>query len=194
MEAAEVHAALAEKFGEAVGELVPADGGIKDAYCVVTADALADICTFLRDDERLRFDFLQCLTAVDYPRDEKLVGVYHLYSYPLKHSFVLKVELPRAEPLCPSVTGVWSTANWLEREQYDLFGVLYTGHPDLRRLLMPDDWVGYPMRKDYQEASEYRGMLTSRYSVLEMLATYDKEHPQTEGERPRIVEVDPDEE
>jgi len=193
MDAAEIHGALAEKLGDAVSDLTPAGDGIKDAFCVVAADKLVEACTFLRDDDRLQLDFLQCITAVDYPRDEKLTTVYHLYSYSKHHSFVVKAELPRDNPLCPSVTGVWKTANWLEREQYDLLGVQFTGHPDLRRLLMPDDWVGYPMRKDYKEGDDYRGMSTSRYSVLELLAAYDKEHPQTEGMRPRVVEVEPDE-
>jgi NADH-quinone oxidoreductase subunit C len=194
VQAAEIFEALHEKLGEGVSDFTPAEGGIKDAFCLVAASSLVEACTLLRDDPALRFDFLQCLTAVDYPRDEKILSVYHLYSYSLAHSFVLKVELPRDDPKCPSVTGVWKTANWHEREQYDLFGVQYTGHPELRRLLMPDDWVGYPMRKDYQEANTYRHMSTSRYSVLELLAAYDKEHPQTEGVRPRIVEIDPDKE
>ena len=87
------------------------------------------------------------------------------------------------------------TREYLENAGVPVTGVSeYTGHPELRRLLMPDDWVGYPMRKDYEEAAEYRGMSTSRYSVLELLDAYDKEHPQTEGVRPRIVEIDPDKE
>ena len=188
MDAQAIFDALHEKFGESIYGFTPAEDGVKDAFCMVKADDLPDVCQHLKSDPQLKFDFLQCLTAVDYPREEKLHSVYHVYSYPLRHSFVLKVELPREKPLCPSVYGVWKTADWHEREQYDLFGVQYTNHPELRRLLMPDDWVGYPMRKDFEEADDYRTMPTTRYSVMELLSAYDKEHPQSEGERPRIVE------
>ncbi len=192
MEAAEIYKLLEDTVGDAVSGFTPAEEGVKDAFCLVKADALLDVCKFLKVDMRTKFDFLQCITGIDYPRDEKLVCVYHLHSYTHQHEFVFKVEVPRDEPLIPSVVGLWKTANWNEREQYDLLGIQYTGHPDLRRLLMPDDWVGYPMRKDYQEADEYRGMATTRYSVLDLLVAYDKEHPQTEGERPRIVEPEPE--
>ena len=195
MEANEIFAALQEKFGESVSDFTPADletpkGAVRDAFCLVTAEELVDVANFLRHDPTLRFDFLQCITGVDYPREEQLHSVYHLYSYALRHQFVIKVVVPRDKPLLPSVVAVWKTADWQEREQYDLLGLQYTGHPDLRRLLMPDDWVGYPMRKDYEEESEYRGMPTTRYSVMDLLKAYDEEHPQTEGERPRIVEVE----
>jgi NADH-quinone oxidoreductase subunit C len=192
MTAAEIHQLLAATFAEAVKRFTAAEGGVKDAFCRVEAASLVEVCRFLRDHDATKFDFLQCITGVDYPRDGQLTSVYHLYSYRHRHSFVLKVDMPRDQPICPSVVEVWKTANWQEREQYDLLGIQYTGHPDLRRLLMPDDWVGHPMRKDYEEADAYRGMRTSRYSVLELLAVYDKEHPQTEGERPKIVEVDPE--
>jgi NADH-quinone oxidoreductase subunit C len=187
MDAAAIFQRLAEQFGDAVYELTPAAGGIKDAFCKVKAARLVEVATFLRDDPALRFDFLQCVTGLDYPKQKILVSVYHLYSYQHRHDFVVKVEVDRDNPLLPSVTSVWKTADWNEREQYDLIGLQYTGHPELKRLLMPDDWVGHPMRKDYKEADNYREMPTNRYSVMELLSAYDKEHPQTEGDRPRIV-------
>jgi NADH-quinone oxidoreductase subunit C len=190
MEAAQIFGLLESTFPGGVSDFTPAAAGVRDAFCKVAPGRLVEVCNFLKQDTRTRFDFLQCVTGLDYPREEKLVSVYHLFSYKHRHEFVLKVELPRAQPSCPSVTGIWKTANWNEREQYDLVGIHYTGHPDLRRLLMPDDWVGHPMRKDYKEADAYRGMATTRYSVLELLSAYDKEHPQTEGVRPRIVETD----
>jgi len=190
MEAEAIYKLLSETFGDAVSDYT-FGGGVKDAFCKVGGERLVEVAKFLRDDPRTRFDFLQCITGVDYPRENHLVSVYHLYSYPLRHSFVLKVAVDRAKPLLPSLTGVWKTANWQEREAYDLIGLQYTGHPELRRLLMPDDWDGHPMRKDYQEKDAYRTMSTQRYSVMELLSAYDKEHPQTEGERPRIV-VTPD--
>ena len=131
--------------------------------------------------ERLRadgFDFLQNLTAVDWIKQDRIELVYHLWSYARRQERVVKIDLPRAQPEAPSVADVWRAADWYEREQFDLFGVEFTGHPDLRRILMPDDWPGYPMRKDYKEAEIYRGMPTTRPSVLELLPLYDKAPPE----------------
>jgi NADH-quinone oxidoreductase subunit C len=173
---------LSAQFGDAVSGFVAE--GVKDPSCKVKAESIAPVVTFLRDDAELRFDFLQCVTGVDWPKQSLLQVVYHLYSYPHRHSFVLKVEVPRDNPLVPSIVSVYATADWQEREQYDLLGIQFTGHPELKRLLMPDDWVGHPMRKDFKEAGEYRGMQTTRYSPLELLAAYDKANPQQEGTRP----------
>jgi NADH-quinone oxidoreductase subunit C len=129
---------------------------------------------FVRDEPDLRFDFLQNLTAIDWIKQDQMQSVYHLYSYPHRHELCVKVDLPREAPRVPSVAGVWRNADWLEREQFDLLGIVYEGHPDLRRLLMPDDWIGHPMRKDYREAAEYRGMATTRTSPIEMLLSYDR--------------------
>jgi len=183
MESRAIFEKLAGRFGDAASDYTEG-GGTKDPFCKVKADRLVDVAAFLAGDPELGFDFLQCLTAVDWIKQAKLEMVYHVFSYPKRHSFVWKVDLPRDNPICPSVTTVWPTADWLEREQYDLFGVQFSGHPELKRLLMPDDWEGHPMRKDYKEAAEYRGMPTSRYSPLELLLAYDKANPQTEGQRP----------
>jgi NADH-quinone oxidoreductase subunit C len=148
----------------------------RDAFFRVTPAEVAELGRFLRDDPDLRFDFLQNLTAVDWPKREVMELVYHLFSYRHRHAICVKTEIPRAAPHVPSVTGVWPTADWLEREQFDLLGVVFDGHPDLRRLLMPDDWVGHPMRKDFKEPRSYRGMPTSRPSPLELLAAYDRSH------------------
>ena len=148
----------------------------RDAFFRVAPARVADLCRFLRDEADLRFDFLQNLTAIDWPKREVLELVYHLYSYRHRHAICVKTEVPRATPHVPSVAAVWPTADWMEREQFDLLGVIFDGHPDLRRLLMPDDWVGHPMRKDFQEPRSYRGMPTSRPSPLELLASYDRLH------------------
>jgi NADH/F420H2 dehydrogenase subunit C len=134
------------------------------------------IMTLLRDDPALRFDFLQNLTAVDWIKRDVIEVVYHLFSYPHRHAIAVKLDLPRAAPRVQSVSAVWPTANWMEREQFDLLGVVFLNHPDLRRLLMPDDWVGHPMRKDYHEPRSYRGMPTSRPSPLDLLSGYDRAH------------------
>ena len=104
----------------------------------------------LRDRMDLRFDFLAELTAVDFaPREPRFELVYILVSTELRHRIRMKVRLNGEQPHAATVSGIWPAANWLEREVYDLFGVNFTGHPDRRRILMPDDWQGYPQRKDY---------------------------------------------
>jgi NADH-quinone oxidoreductase subunit C len=170
------------KFGDAISAFTTE--GTKDPYFKVKADKWVEVATFLRDDPTLRFDFLQNVTAVDWIKQARIDVVYHLYSYPNRHQAVVKIELPRENPIVPSVAGVWKTADWNEREQFDLLGVQFTGHPDLRRILMPDDWVGYPMRKDFKEPEVYRGMPTTRPNTLDLLPLYDKAPPEKRGGQP----------
>jgi NADH-quinone oxidoreductase subunit C len=147
-----------------------------DAWIEVKADGLAEIARYLRDQSELWFNMLHCITAVDYfePDPKKAAQVqwqphleliYHLSSTVRRHRLVLKVRVPRWQndtpgqlPEAPSVSGVWSTAEWHEREVFDLSGVFFAGHPDLRRILCPEDWVGHPLRKDYQMPTEYHGI------------------------------------
>jgi NADH-quinone oxidoreductase subunit C len=115
----------------------------------VAKEQLVTICQFLKSPEGGAYTLLTDETAVDYPKREKRFDiVYHLYSFERNNRLRLRVQVG-AEEKVPSVTGVWLTANWLEREIYDMFGVVYEGHPDLKRILMPDEWVGHPLRKDY---------------------------------------------
>ena len=147
----------------------------------VRPEALVQVATALRDDPILRFDFLQNLTAVDWIKTGNIELVYHLFSYQHRHELVLKTSVPREAARLPSLSAIWNNANWLEREQYDLFGVIFEGHPDLRRLLMPDDWVGHPMRKDAREAAEYRGMPTTRASSFDLLLAFDQSNKNKAG-------------
>jgi NADH-quinone oxidoreductase subunit C len=142
----------------------------------VAPRGLLEVCQYLKSAPYLRFDMLSDLTVVDYfePDAKKaakvtwqphLEVVYHLWSVPHKVSLVLKVILPRWKddqagelPEVPSVSGIWRTADWHEREAYDLCGVRFTGHPNLRRILCPEDWVGHPLRKDYEMPLEYHGI------------------------------------
>jgi NADH-quinone oxidoreductase subunit C len=156
-----------------------AKDGARDASFRARPADLPAVAGFLRDDPDFACDFLQNLTAIDWLKTNTIDVVYHLFSYRHRHELVLKVEVPRGDPRLPSVHALWNNANWLEREQFDLFGVVFEGHPDLRRLLLPDDWVGHPMRKDYQEASEYRGMPTTRPSPMDLLLEYDRAHKAT---------------
>jgi NADH-quinone oxidoreductase subunit C len=116
----------------------------------VERSLIRDACVLLRDDADCLFNFLADVTCVDwYPSEPRFEVVYHLLSITKKERVRLKVQLDGSSPALDSVTPVWPAANYFEREIYDLFGVRFTGHPYLRRLLMPEDWEGYPLRKDY---------------------------------------------
>lgn len=170
---------LAGKHGDAVADLTV--DAVKDPFFKVKPASWLDVARTLRDTPELGFDFLNVVTAVDWIKQNLIQVVYHLYSYRHRHSIVAKIDLPRDKPQVASVASIWRTANWQEREQYDLLGVEFTGHPELRRLLMPDDWVGHPMRKDYKEAADYRGMPTTRPSPLDLLLAFDKAHAEKGG-------------
>jgi NADH-quinone oxidoreductase subunit C len=173
MTAPEITAILEEKFGARIkGKKLDA----LDPWVVVAPADLVEVCRFLRDDPRLQFDILNCISGVDYLETEKakmakagfephLEVVYHLSSFLKKHRFVLKLILPRWKdnkegqlPEVPSVAGIWRAADWHERETYDLCGVWFAGHPDLRRILLAEDWEGHPLRKDYVFPLEYHGI------------------------------------
>jgi NADH-quinone oxidoreductase subunit C len=98
-----------------------------------------------------------CLSGVDYAKDV-LGVVYHLCSMTKRHKITLKADVPAADPRLPSVVSVWPSAGWHEREAYDMFGILFTGHPDLRRILLPEDYPGHPLRKDFKVPEFYQGM------------------------------------
>ena len=141
-----IEQAIRNRFPDAVEESAEING-VPTLY--VEADLISDICSFLKEDEALRFDYLMSLTAVDWP--DRFDAVYHLYSIPEKHYVTLKVKLDKNHPSIASITGVWKAADWQEREAYDMFGIVFEGHPDLRRILLEDHWVGFPLRKDYTE-------------------------------------------
>ena len=122
---------------------------VGDWTLILDPARLIEVATWLRDAPETAFDFCSDVTATDWPAREKRFDVsYCLYSTTRRHRVRLKVRVGDGDPLA-SVTGVWPSTNWLEREVYDLFGVNFTGHPDRRRILMPDDWQGHPQRKDY---------------------------------------------
>jgi NADH-quinone oxidoreductase subunit C len=165
MDAADIHRRLREKLGNAVSpEMKPAEW----AVCDVQPAAIAEACRLLRDDPELGFDCLSNLTAVDRKADDRIDVYYHLYSYAHRHKLALKASASRLDPVLPTVSTVWPIADWLEREAFDLMGVSFVGHPDLRRLLMPEDWVGHPLRKDFVEPEEYHGISTRRESLLKL--------------------------
>ncbi|MDB5305910.1 MAG: nuoC1 [Gemmataceae bacterium] len=174
MTATDIAALLEQQFGPAVtGKNLTA----LDPFVTVDPARLVEVGTFLRDDPRLRFEMLNDVSGVDYlepdpkkaPKagfDPHLEVVYHLSSFTFPgRRFTLKVMLPRWKgdrpgelPEMPSVAGIWRTADWHEREVYDLVGVFFIGHPDLRRILLAEDWIGHPLRKDYEYPLEYHGI------------------------------------
>ncbi len=116
----------------------------------VNRGSIRDACALVREDPNCQFNYLSDVTCVDwYPQEPRFEVVYHLLSIPKKERVRLKVKLEGDSPALESVTSVWPGANYFEREVFDLFGVRFTGHPYLRRLLMPEDWEGHPLRKDY---------------------------------------------
>jgi NADH-quinone oxidoreductase subunit C len=147
-----------------------------DPFVVIEPADVLEVFTFLRDDPRLQFDMLNCISGVDYLETDKakvakagfephLEVVYHLSSFNKRHRFVVKIILPRWRdgkegelPEVPSLTSIYPAADWHERETYDLVGVRFTGHPNLRRILLAEDWEGHPLRKDYVFPLEYHGI------------------------------------
>jgi len=150
----EIHDILKAQFNEAILETKLEN--VPDPFIKIQPDKIKEVAEFAKSDERLQFDYLMCLSGVDYKG--KLGVTYHLFSMIHKHKIVLKVEVPTDSPNVPSVESVWKTANWHEREAFDLYGINFVGHPDLRRILLPYDWEGYPLRKDYEVPEFYNGM------------------------------------
>ncbi len=131
------------------GAIVEAVTFRKMPSLTLTKDFLLSMCHFLKDEQGGAYTLLTDQTAVDYPKREKRFDIiYHLYSFQRNDRLRLKVIIAEGEAV-PSVVSLWPTANWLEREVYDMFGVVYEGHPDLKRILLPDEWTGHPLRKDY---------------------------------------------
>jgi NADH-quinone oxidoreductase subunit C len=173
MTSADIVALLEQQFGPRIKSK---NLEALDPFVAIEPGDVFEVCRFLRDDSRLRFELLNCISGVDYfepdPKKAPKSGfephgevVYHFQSFTHRHRFVLKVMLPRWRdnqpgqlPEVPSVTSLWDSADWHEREVYDLSGVWFTGHPDLRRILLAEDWVGHPLRKDYEFPLEYHGI------------------------------------
>ena len=168
MTAADTIRTLQTEFGSAV---LGANPDALDPFVVVEPAKLAEVAAFLRDDPRMNFAILNDVTGVDYlETDAKKLAkagfqphlevVYHVSSFAVPgRRFTFKVVLPReGTPELPTLCKVWATADWQEREVYDLFGIVFAGHPDLRRILLADDWVGHPLRKDYEYPDEYHGI------------------------------------
>ena len=157
MDAPAIHQKLAARFE---GRITAFQAETLQPWAVIEPAAVAEVAAFCKADPDLAFDNLMCLSVVDYPKETppRMEVVYHLWSYRHGHGFVLKALLPREDPRVPTVEGVWPVANWHEREGFDMFGVTFEGHSDPRRILLPDDWEGHPLRKDWVDPDFYNGM------------------------------------
>ena len=155
MEFTDIAKRLQDAFGEAILEVRAEGAG--DPFIRIAPAPARDIALHLRDDQHLRFDYLMCLSGLD-PGKELLAVVYHLSSMTLKHRITIRVEVPVSDPKVPSVAGVWPSANWHEREAWDMFGIVFEGHPELRRILLAEDYPGHPLRKDFKVPEFYNGM------------------------------------
>ena len=154
---ASAYAIIREKFGDAVSAF---DANETMPFFEVLDTALwSEIALYMRDHAKLKFNYMACLSGVDYPTEEKLGIVCNIESLGVfNHKIAVKVKCSREGGSIPTVSCVWHTANWHEREAYDMYGMHFTGHPDLKRILCPEDWEGYPLRKDYKVQESYHGI------------------------------------
>jgi len=127
-------------------------------YIQLQSEKWFEIAEFLKSDPELKFDSCQCITGVDLGLEQNLEVRYNFHSTKLKHKIEIRIAAERTKPRVPSVEKIWRIADWFEREVYDMYGIRFTGHRDLRRMLLPEDWRGWPLRKDYKTPRTYRGM------------------------------------
>lgn len=170
--------AICERFADGV---IDSHSQCGDETAILDRSIVADVARFLKTDPEMAFDMPVDVTAVDYltfpgHTGPRFMAVYHLYSTTKKHRIRLKVPLEADDPTTPSLTPVWKGCDWFEREAYDMYGVVFEGHPDLRRILLYPEFVGYPLRKDYP----LRG-----YQPLVPIARLD-----AEDEDPKLLDID----
>jgi NADH-quinone oxidoreductase subunit C len=189
MNAADIAKKITDQFGE---ELISEDSNSKNLGINVPADKLLEVMTFLRDDPELAMNFMNCLTGLDLQGlpdadSDKLRTIYHLYSYTHRHEFSVNCDVDRNNAVCASMTGLWAAAVWQEREAYDLLGIVYEGHPNLTRILLPTEFEGHPLRKDWVEGSHVMGISTQRDTPVELLKFF---HEVMGGKVPDDIRAD----
>ncbi|MFQ6616128.1 MAG: NADH-quinone oxidoreductase subunit C [Fidelibacterota bacterium] len=160
MEFKEIAQHIEEHFGES---FLPSQEDIPADHLAVPPSRWGDLAPFLRNDERLRFDSLMCITGLDYGVEDSDLGViYDLHSMKHLHKLEVRIRVPKANPTVPSVEQIWRFADWHEREVYDMYGIRFEGHRDLRRILLPEDWEGFPLRKDYEFPESWHGIVVPK--------------------------------
>jgi NADH-quinone oxidoreductase subunit C len=172
MEPIEIANRLKDKFPI---EVVEVKNFRDQVFVSVKRERILDICRYLYEDPDLSMNFLSDLLGIDYPeRQYRFEVVYNLFSLKYNHRIIIKALIPQDDPSIDSVVDIWNGANWHEREACDMYGIVFKGHPDLRRILMPEDWEGFPQRKDYPlkgpENWEYSG-----YEEIRKLHVHDSE-------------------
>jgi NADH-quinone oxidoreductase subunit C len=160
MQDAQIAQKLKTRFGDKV--LAVNAENVKEASVDLASTAVHEVCAFCRSDPELDLDLLVLVTGTDYPQTDEIQVVYHVESVDKLHKIALRTRLPRSDPRVATVSDVWPAADWHERETYDLLGVIFEGHPNLTRILLPEDWVGFPLRKDYEFPKEYHGIPCSK--------------------------------
>ncbi len=149
---------LQDKFGQEAATLKQGESG--KPWVLTDPAKLVEIAKLLRDHEELLFNTLMCLSGIHYPDENELGVAYHLHSTTKRHSLALKTRVSEDVAVVPSVEKIWKTANWHEREAMDMVGIRFDSHPNMKRILTPDDWEGHPLRKDYVQQELYQGMPT----------------------------------
>ncbi len=155
-----IKAILADKFPGAVLE------SEDESILVLAPESWPDIATFLKTADEFYFDSCMCITGVDLGPEQQLEVRYNLHSMKYNHKIEIRIAVDRENPEIPSVALVWRMADWFEREVYDMYGIKFSGHPDLRRMLLPEDWEGYPLRKDYEEPDAYHGIIIPKIKEI----------------------------
>ena len=158
MTSAEIKAVIMDQFPGSVIERED----LAEKQVELKADQWFDIATFLKEDPNLSFDQLECITGIDLGEEASLQTRYNLHSMEYRHKIEILISHDRKEPKVASIEKIWRIGDWFERETYDMFGIVYEGHRDLRRILCPDDWEGWPLRKDYEGQESYHGIVVPK--------------------------------
>ena len=155
---AEIKQALQNQFGKSVVE----NDELPENQVEIDGKDWLNIATFMKEDPKLSFDQLECITGVDTGEEGSLQTHYNLHSMEHRHKIEIVINHDRNKPKVSSIEQLWRIGDWFERETYDMFGIEFIGHRDLRRILCPDDWEGWPLRKDYEEQESFHGILVPK--------------------------------
>ena len=150
---------LAKRLNERFPGCLVEQDELPETHIQLLPDQWPAIAAYLKEAEELAFDSCMCITGVDLWPEENLESRYNLHSMTHNHKIEIRIGVEKSNPVIPTVSHVWQIANWFEREVYDMIGIRFKDHPDLRRMLLPEDWVGHPLRKDYEEPGSYHGII-----------------------------------